>query len=120
MSEHMPTLPDDVIELIDAINVMNTIRHLFVGNVSKWTREDDLVRLFSIYGEIENMKIMYNSRQMGRKDKRGWRHRNYVFVTYKCPFDALDAICALHDRDILGINGKNGRLAVVVATNTSR
>ena len=69
---------------------------LFVGNIEWGATEDDLQKLFSEYGDIEEAVII--------KDRFSGRSKGFGFVTFVKEEDAAKAIEALDGHDL---NGRN-------------
>ena len=69
-------------------------RKLFVGNLSWNLSKDDLIRLFSDFGTIEDAIVL--------TDKYSGRSKGFGFVTMSTEEEANAAIAALHNTDVDG------------------
>ncbi len=68
--------------------------NIFVGNLSKEVTEDELVRLFSEFGHVRNVKIVRN---MTTNESKG-----YGFVDMPGTAEAQNAIGFLNTKEIKG------------------
>ncbi|KAI9008422.1 hypothetical protein BC832DRAFT_554064 [Gaertneriomyces semiglobifer] len=75
-------------------SAQNPGNNLFVTNLSKVTREDQLEDLFIKYGKIEKLSIMY--------DPHTRESRQFAFVTFQRVDDADAAVAALNDYELDG------------------
>lgn len=67
-------------------------KKLFVGNIAWSATEDDLMKLFSEYGAVEEAIII--------KDKFSGRSKGFGFVTFENDDDADKAIEALNEYEL--------------------
>ncbi|EGD80833.1 hypothetical protein PTSG_01419 [Salpingoeca rosetta] len=70
---------------------------LFIGNLDTRVTEKHLIKLFSKYGQIENLNFLWN--KVG--PKRGLP-RGYCFLTFKHAASAREAVAKLHGRKAFG------------------
>jgi RNA recognition motif-containing protein len=68
--------------------------NIYVGNLSWNMSDEDLVNLFSPYGEVTSGKIL--------KDKMNGRSKGFGFVEMEDDDAAREAISQLHDTEIMG------------------
>jgi RNA recognition motif-containing protein len=71
-------------------------KKLFVGNIDWGTTDEDLQKLFSQHGEIEEAIII--------KDKFSNRSKGFGFVTFVNDEDAEKAVAELNEYEL---NGRN-------------
>ena len=69
-------------------------KKLFVGNISWNATNDDLMALFSEYGEVEEAVII--------TDRATGRSKGFGFVTFVNDADGDKAIAELHEKDFQG------------------
>jgi len=67
---------------------------IYVGNLSFDTREDDLTREFSVYGEVASSNVI--------SDRDTGRSRGFGFVDMPSDAEAKAAIAALNGKDMMG------------------
>ena len=67
---------------------------IFVGNISFDSGEDDIRRLFSVFGTVERVNII--------TDRETGRSRGFCFVAMPNEDEARDAIEALNDIEVHG------------------
>lgn len=67
-------------------------KKLFVGNLDFKTTEDDLDKMFSDFGEIEEAIII----------KEGNRSKGFGFVTFSEEDSAQDAVKGLNEKEVNG------------------
>lgn len=67
---------------------------IYVGNLSFETREDDLTREFSVYGEVASSNVV--------SDRDTGRSRGFGFVDMPSDTEAKAAIAGLNGKDIMG------------------
>ncbi|MFA6357958.1 MAG: hypothetical protein WCY09_04745 [Candidatus Omnitrophota bacterium] len=68
--------------------------NIFVGNLSFEAKESDVLRAFAHFGQVESVVIVM--------DKNGKKSRGFGFVEMPDEQEALAAITALQDKEILG------------------
>jgi len=67
---------------------------IYVGNLSFDTREDDLTREFSVYGEVASANVI--------SDRDTGRSRGFGFVDMPSDTEAQAAIAGLNGKDMMG------------------
>jgi cold-inducible RNA-binding protein len=67
---------------------------IYVGNLSFDTREDDLTREFSVYGEVASANVI--------SDRDTGRSRGFGFVDMPSDDEAKAAIAGLNGKDMMG------------------
>ena len=67
---------------------------IYVGNLSFETREDDLTREFSVYGEVATSNVV--------TDRDTGRSRGFGFVDMPSDDEAKAAIAGLNGKDMMG------------------
>jgi cold-inducible RNA-binding protein len=67
---------------------------IYVGNLSFDTREDDLTREFSVYGEVASSNVV--------SDRDTGRSRGFGFVDMPSDTEAKAAIAGLNGKDVMG------------------
>jgi RNA recognition motif-containing protein len=68
--------------------------NIYVGNLSWSMNDEDLLNLFSQYGEVSSGKIL--------KDKMTGRSKGFGFVEMEDDEAARNAISNLHDMEVMG------------------
>lgn len=68
--------------------------NIYVGNLSFYAEEGDLLDLFEKYGEVDSAKIIM--------DRETGRSRGFGFVVMSTDDEANSAIEALHESEFLG------------------
>jgi len=71
---------------------------LYVGNLSFSIDDEALKKLFSSYGEIEEVTVI--------KDKYSGRSKGFGFVTFKKDESAKKAISEMNEKEVEGRNLK--------------
>lgn len=67
---------------------------IYVGNLSFDTREDDLTREFSVFGEVASANVI--------SDRDTGRSRGFGFVDMPSDDEAKAAIAGLNGKDMMG------------------
>jgi cleavage stimulation factor subunit 2 len=84
----------------------NTKHDCFVGNLSYNTTEEGLREVFSVVGEVKNIRIC--------TDRETGRPKGYAFIEYA---DAATALSAIRNLDTRDFNGR--KLRVSYSNNSS-
>ncbi|MCL4384498.1 RNA-binding protein [Patescibacteria group bacterium] len=71
-------------------------KNLFVGNLPFAMTDDNLLQVFSAYGQVTSANIV--------KDKMTGRSRGFGFVEFSSDEDAAKAIAELNNSDQMGRN----------------
>eukprot|EP01040_Poterioochromonas_malhamensis_P009251 gene9251-10040_t len=66
--------------------------NLYIGNLNPTTTEEELVKLFGRYGEINSVKVMWP-----RSDEERLKKKNNGFVSFKDRRDATEAMIELNE-----------------------
>lgn len=70
--------------------------NIFVGNINYKLNNESLQQLFSPYGEVSSARIIM--------DKMSGRSKGFGFVEMPSEEEALKAIAALHESEVMGRN----------------
>eukprot|EP01035_Chromulina_nebulosa_P021171 gene21171-27429_t len=73
----------------------NTSTNLYIGHLAPTVTEEELFKLFSKYGDINGIKILWP-----RSEDEKLRKRNCGFVSYMKRIDAQNAMMHLHEYEI--------------------
>eukprot|EP00792_Barthelona_sp_PAP020_P011699 TRINITY_DN584_c0_g1_i1.p1 TRINITY_DN584_c0_g1~~TRINITY_DN584_c0_g1_i1.p1 ORF type:complete len:131 (+),score=25.18 TRINITY_DN584_c0_g1_i1:52-444(+) len=73
--------------------------HIFIGNIAPDVSQEELLIIFSQYGEIDDINII--------KDRNTNTRKPFCFLTY---FDYRSAILAIDNLNMLELKGKNLRV----------
>ncbi len=68
--------------------------NLFVGNFSRNLSEEDMRELFSVYGELEDVRLIM--------DRMTGRSKGFGFVKFVNEDDATTALAELNDKEVDG------------------
>jgi RNA recognition motif-containing protein len=81
-------------DLPDRIHLKRTSMNIFVGSLSFKTTEEELLKEFGAFGEVDSVKIIL--------DHETFKSRGFAFVTMPNKDQAAAAIAALNGKEING------------------